>query len=249
MDRPVRCAISPACGVSRAGTVKAGERGRRTDRQCVEDQWHGGAACEQGFDEAAGGPLVGQARADEERVGLLDQRLDAVEAGRRQAASAGFRQGDNACLGQGQGQTGRDAGGGRDDQLAGACAQGGHRREQGGTGELATAGDDQDRAARFLVGRSVEVDQAPATQQGCIDVDRGRSGVPVHGLGAAGRSGAAVTGVPASRIGRTKFSSRITSLPCRPAAGSNSHALTPQFGTSPARSIARICASSSRSSR
>ena len=61
-----------------------------------------------------------------------------------------------------------------------------------------------------------------------------------HDFGATGRSGAAVTGAPASRSGETKFSSCRTSLPRRPAFGSNSYDVMPQLGTSPRRSIARI---------
>ena len=41
----------------------------------------------------------------------------------------------------------------------------------------------------------------------------------LHDFGAAGTSGSAVTGVPASRSGETKFTSRRTSLPWLPAAG------------------------------
>ena len=62
-----------------------------------------------------------------------------------------------------------------------------------------------------------------------------------HDFGAAGTSGALVTGVPASVSGATKLTRSSTSLPLRPASGSNSYEVTEQFGTSARRSMSRIC--------
>ena len=128
----------------------------------------------------------------------------------------------------------------RDRELAGAGAQRRRRRQQGGARHLRAAGDHQRRAALFLVGVAVGLGQRPGAQQPRIDLD-GRADLGHHDFGAAGRSGAAVTGAPASRSGATKFSSCRTSLPRRPALGSKRYDVMPQLGTSPRRSIARIC--------
>src|SRR5690349_15193492 len=51
----------------------------------------------------------------------------------------------------------------------------------------------------------------------------GRGKIGDYDFGAAGTSGAAVTGAPASSSGATKLTSRVRSFPARPARGSNSY--------------------------
>ena len=67
---------------------------------------------------------------------------------------------------------------------------------------------DQHAAALFLVAVAVGLRQRPARAAARVDRRRSRAIVGHHDFGAAGTSGSAVTGAPASRSGATKFTSR-----------------------------------------
>lgn len=70
-------------------------------------------------------------------------------------------------------------------------------------------------AAHFLVAAGAGHGQRPVAQCAGSDVDRlSRGRERIHDLGAAGRSGWRVTGVPLDSSGATWFACTSTSLPC-----------------------------------
>ncbi len=176
---------------------------------------------------------VVHARTEDHGVRPLEPRREVVQRRGVDAAARRLGQGDDQRLRNQQPERHRERGCGGDLQLARPGTQRGHRGEQNRAGHAGAAADRQDAAARVLVVVAGMAGEGALGEQRRVDRPH---------PAATALSGSAVTAAAAA-TGATKLYRTRRGVPA-----ANSYSVTLQLATSPARSMARICASSMPSS-
>ena len=171
---------------------------------------------------------------EQHRVGVLRRVGQPVRAPRRDPAVLAFVEAEHQRLRHRDAELRRDAAAGGELQLAGAGAQRRRRRRAARARHLHAAAHDQ-HARRA---RPCRPSSGPGSGMRRSSVRRDRR---AH-RAATGASGSAVTGAPSRpAAARRSCSGAAPGRRSGPAWGSKPYSVTPQFATSPSRSIARIC--------